>query len=150
MALAQPSIAGVGLPEGIYARGKYMFQAQAVVISADGTAVAVGGQRAIWRYDRLTAAQLNYWRYFVLQGEYSRSTTFELWVNNDRTTTFSFTSGTVYAPDLTTVEPLSGGYYGPVEIRFDYLLPLYTEPSAFILASSTLGGDDLLVSDSYT
>lgn len=150
MAIAQPSIGGVSIPTGLYDRGEYMFYLPDVVVTADGTTVATGTQRASWRYERLTAAQLNYWRSVILVGGRSRSTTFELWVNDDRTATESFTSGIVYAPDWSTVRPLPGGYYGPVEFKFDYLLPIYTEPGAFILGTSTLASSATLVTETYT
>ena len=67
-----------------------------------------------------------------------------MWTNNDRTNVTSFTSGIVYAPDWRSVETWPGGYYGPVEFRFDWLLPIVFGLDAFILGTSLLGGSEVL------
>jgi hypothetical protein len=150
MAIAQPIIAGISVPDGIYNRGMYMFYPQEYETAGDGTAVAVGSQSAIWRYARLTASQLNWWRWIALAGANSRSTTFSLWIDDTRETVTSFTSGIVYAPNWKDVEALPGGWYGPVEFRFDFLLPITPAYTAFILGSSLLGATDkVLISEDY-
>lgn len=149
MAIAQPSIGGTLVPDGIYNRGMYMFYAQDYEIAGDGTAVAFGTQSAIWRYEVMTPAQLNWWKWTALLGGISRSASFALWTTNDRTTTTAFTSGVLYAPRWSEVEAIPGGYYGPLEFRFDFLLPIVTELSTFVLGSSTLGGTDVLTGAYY-
>ena len=75
MALATPSIGGIDVPADLR-RGMYMFYPQEVEIRGDGTAFGVGTQQAIWRYERLTPAGLNWWRWTALLGKHSRSTKF--------------------------------------------------------------------------
>lgn len=149
MAIAQPSIGGTLIPDGIYNQSMYMFYPQEYEIAGDGTAIPYGTQSAIWRYEVMTPNQLNWWRWTALLGGASRSTTFSLWTTNDRTTTTAFTGGVLYAPRWQDVEAIPGGYYGPIEFRFDYLLPIVTNLSAFILASSALGGANVLVGGYY-
>ena len=144
MTIAQPIIGGVSVPSGIYNTGNYMFYPQEYEITGDGTAVPYGTQSAVWRYEALTPAQLDWWRWTALNGGYSRSTTFSLWTTNNRTTVTAFTSGVLYSPRWAEVEALPGGYYGPVEFRFDFLLPIVYGFSPFVLASSLLGGTDVL------
>lgn len=145
MAIAQPTIGGISIPSGVYDRGMYMFYPQEYVIAGDGTAVAVGTQSAVWRYEVMTPSMVAWWRWTALLGANSRSTTFTLWTNNDRTSLTSFTSGIVYGPDWRQVEALPGGFYGPVEFRFDYLLPIVYAVTPFTLGTSTLAGTDILV-----
>lgn len=149
MAIAQPSVGGVSIPASVYGASNFMFYPQEYEIAGDGTAVPYGTQSAVWRYEVMTQAQLLWWRWVALQGANSRSTTFALWTNNDRETTTAFTSGIVYGPRWAEVQALPGGYYGPVEIRFDYLLPIAYGLSPFVLASSALGGSDVLVGAYY-
>jgi hypothetical protein len=123
MALAIPEVGGVPVPAGIYNRGEYMFYPAAVEIAGDGTAIATGAQSALWRFESITAANLAWWTVTALANARSRPTTFKLWLNGDRTTVQTFGSGIIYAPIWEDVRPLPNGQYGPVEIRFDYLLP---------------------------
>lgn len=145
--IAQPSIGGVAIPEGIYTAGEYMFYPREEVVTGSGATVAVGTQSAVWRFEIVSAAQLNWWKWVALQSASYRSTSFNLWVDNDRQTLFSFTSGIVYAPSMAEVRPLPKQRYGPIEIRFDYLLPIYVEPTAFIINTSLLGGTHVLVGE---
>jgi len=147
MTLAQPTIGGEVIPANIWNRGEYMFYPQEVEIAGDGSTVPVGSQSAVWRFERLRSAQLNWWKWAALRGGRHRATTFDLWVNDDRTALQSFTSGILYAPNWQDVRPLPGDWYGPVEFRFDFLLPIFVEPSVFILASSLLGGADVLIGE---
>jgi len=145
MAIAQPSIGGILVPDTIYNQGMYMFYPQEYEIAGDGTAIPYGTQSAIWRYEFMTPNQLNWWRWNALQGNSSRSTTFNLWTTNDRSVVTEFNSGIVYAPRWSEVEAIKGGFYGPVEFRFDFLLPIVFGLPPFILNSSELNGTDVLV-----
>jgi hypothetical protein len=145
MAIAQPSIGGILVPNGVYNQGMYMFYPQEYEIAGDGTAIPYGTQSAIWRYEFMTPNQLDWWRWTALNGAHSRSTTFNLWTTNDRATVTAFTSGILYAPRWTEVEAIKGGFYGPVEFRFDYLLPIVFGLTPFTLGSSLLGGPHILV-----
>lgn len=147
MAIAQPSIGGVSVPAGIYNAGEYMFYPQEQIVKGNGQTVSVGTQSAVWRFNVVSAAQLNWWKWVALASAQYRSTSFELWVNNDRQTTVAFTTGIVYAPNMEEVRPLPKQRYGPLEIRFDYLLPTYVEPTAFILGTSLMGGAHVLVGE---
>lgn len=145
MAIAQPSIGGILIPDGVYNQGMYMFYPQDYEVAGDGTAIPFGTQSAIWRYEVMTPNQLNWWRWTALNGAHSRSTTFNLWTTNDRQTVTAFTSGVLYGPRWQEVTAIKGGFYGPVEFRFDFLLPIVWGLTPFTLNSSLLGGTDIMV-----
>jgi hypothetical protein len=147
MPIAQPSINGVPIPAGIYNAGEYMFYPQEQIVTGSGATVAVGTQSAVWRFEIVSAAQLNWWKWVALASASYRSTSFSLWIDNDRETLFSFTSGIIYAPSMAEVQPLPKQRYGPLEIRFDYLLPIYVDPTVFIIGTSLLGGVHVMVGE---
>jgi hypothetical protein len=119
--MAAPSIGGSALNsalyKGKYGVGHYHFTYQDERVSISGCIVKIGQQKVEWVWPYMDATNYNtlMTMYLAHPGSY------ELWTNDSRSASVSFTDGTLLRP---TYEGSSASYFTNVKLQIVALQPL--------------------------
>lgn len=124
--MAAPSIGGVALPAnltaaGLYGSGHYHLEKQAEALASDGTLYRRGVQRITWKWNVMGDTEWDWWmtQCAALPSGY------ELWTDDSRRTTQTFTDGTLLRPRSSTPdEERWANRYNNVVIEIVGLMPL--------------------------
>jgi hypothetical protein len=123
--MATPSVGGSAVPAtlvsgAVYGGGQYKLLRQEERQAADGTPYRTGPQSVEWTWVGMGTTEYAWWTTQWLRGT---AMAFELWLDDTRTTTQTFTSGQLMRPAHNYVE---AGLYREVQIKITHLLPLLT------------------------
>ena len=121
--MTAPSVGGSAVPSslasgGEFGGGRYRFHKQPQRQAGAGNIYGYGDQYAEWTWVRMGTTEYEWWK-----TQYARGTAmaFELWEDDTRRTTISFTTGILHRPEHRDVE---AGRYVDAKITISYLLPI--------------------------
>lgn len=116
--MTAPSIGGSAVPGDIADRGVYRFLRQQVRQNGAGAAVQFGEQAATWEFVGMGSTDWDWW---MTQWRRGTAMAFELWEDDTRRTSISFSSGYLSRPEYDHIE---AKLYMGVKVEIHALMPL--------------------------